>query len=218
MFVSPCQLPFLGSLLLSSCSGWEAPFLLTRLALAFLECSALWQLVVVEVPYVIFVLVSGIILLWIGFQSLGNGVAELQVDIRRYRQLQVLENLINSCVRRRIFPVITACLPLVEIVGGFILLKLHSFLDPSQLITFYCTLFNMLVLSGAGSIHSKSFGWLVAARNGVVGNKAHKVLRREIMSLLPMRVWFSSNFVDHLTTLVVQDFCINQTITLLLME
>lgn len=218
VFMSPCQLPFLGSLLLTTCSGWYFSFVLIRLALDFFEFMFLSHLLVSVTPYVILILMCGIIFLWNGCQrSLGNPMR--YIYRANYRKLLILEKLVNACVRYRIFPIVAMGCPIVEIVGCSVIIKLHSTLEMSQLVSlmilfFYCTIYNVLFINAAGIIHSKSVAWLVEANKGCWRNK---ILRREIQSTMPLRLWFGANFVDGLTTLVIQNFCVNQTISLLLL-
>lgn len=217
IFLSPCQLPFLGSLLLTTCSGWTFSMLLARCALAILEFLFISQILVSEIFYLVFILLSAIIILWNECKKCPD-----TLSARKYRNLMILEKLINSCVRARIFTIITMLCPILQIFGSYIIIKFHSSLEWSQLITvimidYYCILYNVMALGGAGSIHSKSCEWLIMTKNDCLEHKSNKFRRREIKSMTPLRIWFGSNFVDHLTPLVIQHFCIGQTINLLLM-
>lgn len=218
VFVSPCQLPFLGSLLLTTCSGWSVPLLLARLFLATFEFFAFSQMLLPSILYAFFMLLAAIILLWDEAERKFVNCAEL--NLIKYRKLQVLEKLINSCVRGRIFPVLAVTAPYVQVMCVFVAVKFHFSLETSHLVAllmlvFLSVLFNVIVFSGAGHIHIKSCRWLVAAK---IQYKSHKIRSRVIKSMIPLRIWFSSNFVSDLTALVVQHFCICQTMNLLLLS
>lgn len=217
IFMIPCQLPFIGSILLNSCSGWTNDFVMIRLGLSVFEFVNTALVLVPPIPYILFVLVSAIMLLW-------NECAMAHGDqsTMKYRNLQVLEKLVNSCVRYRILPVLTGVCPIVQIFAGYIITKFHSSMKISHLVfimimDYFCTLYSVMVLTAAGSIYAKSSGWIEKAKNACSKDKEKKIRRREIRSMMPIRIWFGSNFVDTLTALVIEDFCIGQIISLLLM-
>lgn len=218
VFLSPCQLPFLGSQLLTTCSGWSFCMVLIRLLLAIFEFLVISQIIQSAIPYGLFLLLSGIILLWDEVEKAFSNSSGNHV-VNKYRKLQVLEKLINACVRTRVFPVLTFACPSVQMLSGFAIIKLNSSMKLSHFFTlavmyFAAALFGIIVLGGAGTIFTKSHRCLVA-QNWL---KTNKIQRRELKSLQPLRIWFGSNFVDNLTSLVIQHFCMIQTMNLLLLS
>lgn len=219
--MAPCKLPFMGSLLLTTCNSWSFSYVLIRLGVSFVEFLVFAQMLVSCMPFLIIMLLVGITFLWDETEAaVGQSKG---FKFKKYRNLQVLEKLINAGVRFRIFPATGITCPWVQIVGGFAVVKLHSSLEFSYFVLFLqyfsiCVFNNIHSFGGAGAIYSKSQGSLIAAKREVLKKKVPKIARREIKSLTPLRIWFGSNFADELTCLVIQDFCINQTISLLLME
>lgn len=143
----------------------------------------------------------------------------------KYQNLQVAKKLTNSCLWSHMFPCIALISPCPEILGGFSVVKLHSFLEIEHLvliiiIVFACASFNicMLIFSGAGSIYSQSKRWLIIAKKECCYQTALSIERREIKSMMALRIWFRNNYLDNLTSLVIQDFCMGQTISLLLLS
>lgn len=167
-------------------------------------------------PYGLFMLMGGTLLLWDESSKAFNN----QMFLSKYRALQVLEKLINSCVTTRIFPIVAVASPSVQIFCGFVIIEYHSSLEflhfaALLIVVFTGVVFN-LVLFGAGKrIYSKSLRELTAAKKASCQNKCQ---RRVVKSMMPLRIWFGSNYVDNLTPLVIQDFCMLQTNNLLLLS
>lgn len=219
VFMSPCQLPFLGSLLLTTCSSPSTYFVLIRIGLALLEFLVVTHLLVSELPYGLFMLLGGILTLWDAFQKTVVNYGS-EIVILKYRKMQVLEKLVNSCLQSRVFPIMAMVSPIAQIFTGFAIVEFHSSMDLSHMVSMLVflagsSLVNLSVFAGAGSICCKSLKWLKAAKNCHMTNKVQK---RAIKSMTPLRIFFGSNYVDVLTPLVVQNFCLNQTLSLLLLS
>lgn len=135
-----------------------------------------------------------------------------------YRELQVFEKLFNSCIQGRIFPIFVTVCPVVEILGGFACVRLHLGMNSFEVAfilmeTGLVTGFTLVFFSGAGKIYTGSVSWL---RDCKVGENC-KVNRKLLASLTPLKFRFGQNFVDGLTPLVLQQFCIIQMANLLLL-
>jgi hypothetical protein len=76
----------------------------------------------------------------------------------------------------------------------------------------------------ASGIVMKSGLYLSSWRNASLlthsnNKKGYHEVRREIKSCTRMKVGFgSANYIDHLTPFVMEDFCINQTLSLILLS
>jgi hypothetical protein len=109
--------------------------------------------------------------------------------------------------------------PFAQIMTGFGCIRLHSLLEPSNLIFLAVSLFdtgmyNVLFFSGAKKSFTNSTEWIKKMKS-LHGND--KMKRRVLRSMLPLRVWFGNNYVDRMTPLAVQQFCWIQTANLLLL-
>lgn len=75
------------------------------------------------------------------------------------------------------------------------------------------TAFKLILFSAAGKIYTGSAQWLRDSKAGTSMRLSRKVLA----SLTPMKVRIGQNFVDGFTPLVVQQFCTDQLVNLLLL-
>lgn len=176
------------------------------------------QMMLAGIPHGLFMLMGGTLILWDEFNRVFSSNLDSPRFLKKYRELQVLEKLNNSCLRFNTFSKMAFACPIVEIFSGFAIVKLHHSMDIFYLVAllvakFVAALVNLVVF-GAGSIYSQSWKWLQTEQNLRKGNKFE---RRVIKSMMPLRIWFGSNYVDPLTPLVVQHFCISQTMNLLLL-
>lgn len=95
--------------------------ILVRLALALFEFLVIFQLVQAAQPYGLFMLMCFVILLW---DEAERTYASLSHPIvSKYRGLQLLEKLINSSVRTRVFPGLAIICPSVQVMSGFAIIK-----------------------------------------------------------------------------------------------
>lgn len=77
-----------------------------------------------------------------------------------------------------------------------------------------CAVIILFELTIAGFVHAKSNQLLNSWEK--VGRKSG--IRMSIKSLTPLKVRMGSNYVDKFTALVVLDFCVSQTASLLMMS
>jgi hypothetical protein len=144
-----------------------------------------------------------------------------------YRQLQVLERALNDFGHLRILPATMAAVPVAQIVAFFIIIKLHDqiplsgfLMYPVALIASFSGLAVMQTLSAKLMLESEKLVGKWKRKNtfsGVV-TKNTKYRRRMIRSMQMLKVRFGSNFIDRDTTLVTQNFCLCQTVSLLILQ
>lgn len=143
----------------------------------------------------------------------------LTTRAKLYRNLQILEKQLNRTLSTRVIPAILVVVPAVEIFCTFVVIKLLRFLPSEEFYTYpYATFICVTVLMVFETFAAQLFvnseqlctDWL--KEPGLT-----RLNRRRIRSLQPMRIKVGSNFVDRGSALITQDFCINQTVSLLLM-
>ncbi|OXA47609.1 hypothetical protein Fcan01_17605 [Folsomia candida] len=145
--------------------------------------------------------------------------------IRTYRQVHIVEKMFNDYLMARITPAIVMAIPAIQIVTQFVSVTMHDQIAMPGFLVFPLFLVNgfinnVLVFTLASWINSTSkemlekFGRQVAH----VGGKGRAYLRKEVQSLNCMKIKFGTNFIDRGTPLVIQNFCLAQTMSLVLIR
>lgn len=77
---------------------------------------------------------------------------------------------------------------------------------------------NIFVFSLAAGIHNQSASLLqsMKRRSSETAGKKGGIQRREICNCTVLKIKFGSNFIDRATPLILQNFCLNQTMSLTL--
>lgn len=220
----PCQPPLLGSLLLpkDECSrcifqSGSCLRLIFRALLIIFEVMQMYHRAVVSTHVMLMVLVGGILKLWEA--SCRTFEARSTQILAGYRDLQVLEAIVNAAIRVKIFPRVLALCPLHEILATFAVIKYYKVLGGTPLIFLVfmaldCKLVDAIYCIGAGLAHRKSCKYLYDVKSRVKG----KVGVRMLKSCPTLKVRFGNNFIDEVTPLVIQHFCSVQTANLLLLS
>ncbi len=219
--IKPCTPPLLGSVLIPAgyCSvPLSSSFfsIIIRVPIILLEMFILVFSAVNGSFYMVYVLMAGLI--YVLQETDKVSTIHNQGGFFEYRKLQVLEQHLNSCIRSFIFPSIAFVVPCTQIVAAFAICRLHNSMETSMLI-FLMVVFsetfciNILLFSGAKKAHIQSEKWLLKMWEL---NRKDKIQRRVVKSMLPLRMWFGSNWVDRMTPMVIQQFCSIQTSNLLL--
>ncbi|OXA61399.1 Light-independent protochlorophyllide reductase subunit B [Folsomia candida] len=142
--------------------------------------------------------------------------------IHLYRSMQILEKIFNDFVRERVLPAILFCTPAVQVVGMYVGINLQSEIAMPGFLVFPligvdAAVCNILVVTMASWIYKRSQKLILLLKKRAARIPSQKALiKRQIRSCSEMRVKFGSNFIDRGTPLVIQNFCINQTMTLTL--
>ncbi|XP_035711269.1 uncharacterized protein LOC118436774 [Folsomia candida] len=169
--------------------------------------------------YVIIELLTGVIFLWI----------ECQVFIRKceagltsqieYRKVQMFEKILNACTRNTIFLKTALLTPSLQIFVSFAVITMHLSNQVDSLVTAMFLLiylfdlaFTLQIFSSAAKVNTASRKWIKSCK----GKNTKKIERKIHKSLAPLRLMFGNNFVEVLTPLVVQEFCVTQMISFLL--
>lgn len=131
--------------------------------------------------------------------------------------VQIFEKCLNSCIRGRIFLVGALTIPAFQIIICNVAVKLFQSDKIIGLIFllgyFLILLFTVVMFSVAAKVNTLSRNWLSRSK----WNTCKKWDRKVHRSLTPLRLEFGNNFVDTLTPLVVQQFCVTETASFLLL-
>lgn len=199
----PCKPPFLASYILCQMSElpliWKlvcGPFLF-ELELALLRNihSNIW----ISPPF--------------GKKFMKSKRSYLGFLVKGYRQLQIQEKIHNSSYRKKILPVSIFSITLVQILSGFAFLALFhdaSIFQLSSFLILYVDSFlaGMIIFTWPALLYEKTEDWLNRVKPRPRENM--KYFQRVHKSFRPLRLEFGNNFIDKLTPIVIQEFCVRQ--------
>lgn len=136
--------------------------------------------------------------------------------------MQIVEKVLNDYMRYRIVPAVITVIPGLQIVPQYVCIKLHDVIPmPGFLLfpTYFldCTLVNILVFTMASWVNSASEGIIRKWRQRA-GMKRKSVLRKQMLACCPLKIRFGINNIDRGTPLNIQNFCMDQTVQLLLIR
>lgn len=154
-----------------------------------------------------------------------NNISDLNRAIQQYKKVLVLQNIINRYYQSFYYGYVLKVVCCVNISTSYLIINLvrRSELGQNSLISLI--LFSYFLLSIAmiaamcgiaGFANSKSQDLL--ARMKMSGYNRSPEWRMKIRSLNLVKIRMGANFVDCLTALTVLRFCVDQTVSLLLMH
>lgn len=139
--------------------------------------------------------------------------------LKTYKELEVLERMLNDYGRRCLIPAAMSVIPVIEITSMCAMFKMHGEISIPGFFIFLLAF--QITFTGLSLLKTVS-GRLKVTSENLLENWSRfrgvsKYYRRKIRAMQPLTVRFASNFLDRETALVTQDFCINQTVSLLMM-
>lgn len=145
--------------------------------------------------------------------------------IRTYRRIQILEQSFNAALMGRVVPALMLCAPSIQIIGMYVCINLREEIPMPGFLIFPlmgldCGVCNVMVITMASWIHNVSIKVLSALnrRAGQMQKIDRGISRRQVSSSYALKVKFGSNFMDRGTPLVIQNFCLTQTMSLILIQ
>lgn len=219
---APCQ-----PLLVNSILCRDGGFLVGRKYLwivhilsAMVEFVLCLSIVLTTIHYFMELMLKGFAFLWMTCEDFVKSYNKKLSKIGEYQNLRIFEKCLNSCTRSRIFLVAALGSPAAQILIGYMGIKLFRSTENEQFkaslflwVCFNIFIFTMIMFSGAAQINNVSREWLEKCR----WNAKSKLERKLRKSLAPLRLEFGNNFVERLTTLVAQEFCVRQMVSGLLL-
>jgi hypothetical protein len=141
--------------------------------------------------------------------------------LQTYRTIQLICGIFNDSSRRQVSPALLAGNPAIQIFSCFVCIKLHGEI-PMPGFAYFPIQFLDCCIMGIGMFTVASHPWtksnsLIRLWKQNDSKKNDKCMRKALKSLSNLKVMFGNNFVDELTPLVIQDFVVNQTVSLLLL-
>lgn len=148
-------------------------------------------------------------------------------SIRTYRCIQLLEKILNDALHDKLAPAIIGIGPLIQVFTQFVCVKLYSKIPLPGFLVFPIILINSLISNLviqtlAAKVNSISAELLLLLKSELscfpTKSKTRKQNWKELTACKPTRIQFGQNFVDMGTPLVIENFCINQTVSILLLS
>ncbi|OXA48490.1 hypothetical protein Fcan01_16540 [Folsomia candida] len=200
----PCAPPFLGSMLTycrNAADGEHKMPCFVRICIQIAEFFMFCQVSVAAAFYISYVLFPGIICMWDYIRVVDNW--ELRI-------IGILNNLVNQT---RVLPACALGFPAIQFVSSYVCIRLHENIPPAAFIMFPTAYFDGLarVYSGSEELLKK---WRRTFPN--LGRKS--AIRKTFVSFPPLKVRIGGNFVEASTPLVVQDFCVRNTASMLMLS
>lgn len=218
---APCQpLPLIsilcrdGVFLVCPSYSW-----VVRMLAAMVEFTLFLNTIINGIHYFLEIMLKGVAFMWIDCKTFVKRYDKKIAEIGEYNNLRIFEKWLNSCIRPRIFLTGAVGAPFTQILVSYIAIKLFQSNENDQLkaslflLCYYVVLFfTMIIFSGAAQINNLSRDWIDRCKWDFKKKYDRKVQK----SLAPLRLEFGNNFVGRLTPLVVQEFCVRQTVSALL--
>lgn len=223
---NPCKPPLLGGYLLCPTSALGVLNIFWIPVIAGAEFILCMQVALLGSHQVLYSLLGMIALFWgntsqfLKSHGLPRNENFRKESLLAYRELQITEKILNSIFRTRVFLPLLVAVPLIQILSGVAFLTQYHTTGSLFLIVFVVTWFEatfttMLSLSAGSVIYTKTSDWILDGRRQGGGRELGRKL---LKSCRPLRLEFGSNFIDRLTPLVMQEFCVRNTASLLLLR
>ncbi|OXA61760.1 hypothetical protein Fcan01_00411 [Folsomia candida] len=225
---APCTPPFIMSMQ-PKCTE-RARFSVVQLGVHVFEGWMFLHMLLAGGCWVIYALFTGIVSILSYFSILNRKIeaieteANLNTSIQFYQRIQILEKSYNSFLRDRILPSMILCVPGIQIITQYVTLNHHSDIAMPGFLVFPLIavntgMTNVLAFTLAAFVNSASekvMETLGKKASLLPGKKS--LIKRRIRGCSVLKVKFGSNFIDRGTPLVMQTFCINQTVSLTLIK
>jgi hypothetical protein len=150
------------------------------------------------------------------------GPQNFMVILRKYRELQILNIMFNEIYQRDHFIIACGLFILIAVATGFLLLTMYNvhfivlFIASYALITQYVIFLAMFTMASKVWSNSEHFK-LTCGRNGRLNRV--RLLRKRYKCLQNLKIKIGdSNFVENNTPFVYVSCCIEQTISLVLLQ
>jgi hypothetical protein len=152
--------------------------------------------------------------------------AQPDVTLRKYKEFQLLISMFNDIYQTNFFVNVMACGVFIIVSSGFFLISTHH-VDNLPVVTLLLLPITLtayaiviLIFSLASKVWSNSLEFKSAwTRNHQMGNKWSSLSRKEQKSIQNLKIKVGAcNFIEKNTPFILVSFCIEQTVSLLLVK
>jgi hypothetical protein len=141
-----------------------------------------------------------------------------------FRQISVLENILNNFLRKRVTPLLISICPFVQMFSQYLCIKFHGRVPPLVFLIFPVVFIdafavNVFSLTLASWVFSNSQTVISILKENAKKPGRKSEVRKQIKSYSPLKIKFGcGNFVDRCTPFVIQSMILSQTASLLLIK
>ncbi|OXA46129.1 hypothetical protein Fcan01_19254 [Folsomia candida] len=233
---SPCAVPFFGSMSpYCEKNVWTPPCPSVRVGMFAVEYW-IWLHIAYEGTFFMFYTFFVAIVCMLDYlkyverliKDLGNGGdSDENKDIpvaqvfRTYRCIQLLDKVQNSAMKGQVVPAVLGLIPQIQVFSLFVCIRLYASIQLPNFLLFPliltdATVVNLVINTLAAGVHTNSSLVLKNMTRGLQTFPVRSGFRKELRACQPTKVQFGQNFVDKGTPLVIENFCFNSTVSLLL--
>lgn len=143
--------------------------------------------------------------------------------VQRYRMIQLIEKIMNAFLMEKVAPSLVCGMPLLQIVLQYVTITMYGGIAMPVFLMFPMTMVNaivnnILIFTLASWVFNSSVKSLKKLEMRILQCTRRSVIRKQLKSCGRLKIKFGSNFIDSGTPLVIQDFCFNQTMSLILIS
>ncbi|OXA48598.1 hypothetical protein Fcan01_16538 [Folsomia candida] len=227
----PCAPPFLGSMLtycrdVAAEGDYQIP-VFARVGILIAEFFMFCHVCIAAAFYITHVLFPGLICVWDYIRIVDSWeiytISEISKCIQAYRELRIIEILNNLTNRTRVLPACAIGFPAIQFFSFYVCIRLHENIPPAAFIMFPtayfdCFLFTIVIFTAAARVYTGSESLLKKWERRFPNVQRKSVMRKTFISFPPLKVRMGGNFVEAFTPLVVQDFCVRTTASMLMLS
>ncbi|OXA46128.1 hypothetical protein Fcan01_19255 [Folsomia candida] len=226
---SPCAVPFFGSMSpYCEKNVWTPPCSYIRMGMFAVEYW-IWLHIAYDgtffMFYTFFVAIVCILIKDLGTGDNNDENKDILVGqvFRTYRCIQLLDKVQNSAMKGQVVPAVLGLIPQIQVFSLFVCIRLYSSIQLPNFLLFPliltdATVVNLVINTLAAGVYTNSSMVLKNMTRGLETFPFRSGFRRELIACQPTKVQFGQNFVDKGTPLVIENFCFNSTVSLLLLH
>lgn len=148
---------------------------------------------------------------------------DIMAVVKKYRGIQILEKYLNEWLKKVLVPTLITFVPALQILCQYVCIQMHNVIPMPgfpvvPLIIVDTIVVNILVFTLASYVCSSSTRVLLNIKGNTRKELRRSAIKKDLKACSIMKIKFGTNFVDRGTPLVIQDFCLSQTMQLLLIK
>lgn len=168
-------------------------------------------------------------LYWQSFQEIftfinrqTNTVEQMDSSLKMYREFRIIEIINSLACSKRLFPTCVTGFPAIQFSSFYVCLKLHENISwPAfgmfPMLYVDAVFLTIVIFTAASRVFKWSEDQLIEWKQNSLVITRKSRLRKTLNSLPSLKIRMGGNFVDTLTPLVIQDFCIRTSVSMLLL-